>query len=879
MASSRSESTSTGGTQPDGASAATGAPALPLAPPSAMPAQTPTPVAAVPSTADLAPSRLRIGWLLLCFATTFAVYLVLVPRFLNYASPPTGDQPFYLMDTISLIQDGDLNVFNNYEAGNEVYFYRWAPQPVGFVGMPAPDPLPPQIAQTPARPEEEWYGSHLPGLSILLVPAWVIGSWFYLWWPATVVFMCLTGALLACNVFLLARELTGKVWVAVAVWLAISFAVPIMSYSYLIFTEMPTGLLVIYSFRRLALGWAANGPWRLLLVGVCIAYIPWMAWRCVPVAVALGAYALVQWWRYRREVQPTASPTDPAVARDGAAHLSRTRGLTSGTRGLALLLAPVVVSAGLVAAYSLFLYGTLVPASGGSLVRGQRPIFNWPWDGLDGLSRYLNGAFGLLFDRQMGLLVYAPVYLLVVVGVIAAFMLGRKSDRRLLLWIAAVTLPYIALLAAFEWWNGVWCPPARYWATFVPLAAAPLALSMVIIRSRLYRAIFSLLALVGPLFMAAIMVDPRRLFPHEREIMLKWPAESPDSPLHIDLTTLLPLFTPPDERTHLATTGAAFAVALAVVFAGYLLILRQRRTSAAVAWSPAAHLAVWLGVVAVLTAGWLGMNLDTFKTKTALTLVHEWTLDPPPDQPRGITVHDGKLYVTGYASRSLTALDLASGEQTAILPVYANTPLTYTHPGAVELGPDDLLYVLNNGEGPDAAFAMRPDGEVERRIPLEGKGPIAVGLDFGPGGALYVSDMVGGQVREYSLEGGEPLASWGGMAETFNNISGILVDGRSTIFAAETSEGRIQQIDSEGKFVRAYDLRCSPLFIAGEGDWLDVSCGNKLISLNKATGEIRSVQALDDAPLPEAPTGLTYGPDGTLYVVSNDKVFAYKVRR
>ncbi|HET9493968.1 MAG TPA: hypothetical protein VFR15_07040, partial [Chloroflexia bacterium] len=681
--------------------------------------------------ADLAPSRLSPRWLLLCFAATFILYVALVPRYLRYASPPTGDQPFYLMDTISLIQDGDLELANNYAQGDDIYFYTLAPKPPDFVGISAPDPLPAMLGATTARPESEWYGPHFPGLSILLVPAWIAGSWFLLWWPMTVIFMCLLGALVAANVFLLAHELTGKAWIAVVVWLAVAFTNPVMSYSYLIFTELPAGLLLIYAFRRLALGWAANGPWRLLLIGWCIAYIPWIAWRCVPVAAVLGLYALVQWWRHRRiAVASAALPSQAAHSYAGTerpVHFGHERVLS-----FALLAAPVVLSALLAAWYSLFLFGTVLPPGGGSLVRGQPALFNWPWDGLDALGKYLTGAFGLLFDRQMGLLVYAPFYLLAVVGAIAMFKLGRPSDRRVLLWIAALIFPYMGVVAAFEWWNGVWCPPARYWATFVPLLAAPVAMSLALVPGRLYKAIFALLALPGFALMAAMMDDPRRLFPGNREEMLVQFATDPALPVRIDLWNTLPYFTPPDAFTHPVSTGVLTFAALAIVLLCYVLIEKVRGTQFAPGWAPGAQMSVWLGVVALVGSGWFAMNLDHFRPKTLLAQVGQWGLEPPPTAARGIAYHQGKLYVPGYASRTLIALDVASGESAAIRPVSAGTPLTYTHPGAVAVGPDGLLYVLNNGDGPDALFAMRPDGEVVRRIPLGGKTNIAAGLAFSP---------------------------------------------------------------------------------------------------------------------------------------------------
>src|SRR5207237_3632069 len=103
----------------------------------------------------------------------------------------------------------------------------------------------------------------------------------------------------AVNVFLFAHEISGRLWIAWAVWLPVAFSSPIMTYSYLIFTELPMGLLLIYAFRRLALGWGANGPLRLLLRGACIGYRPCVSSRAIFLAAPLGLYAVVQWWRYR----------------------------------------------------------------------------------------------------------------------------------------------------------------------------------------------------------------------------------------------------------------------------------------------------------------------------------------------------------------------------------------------------------------------------------------------------------------------------------------------------------------------------------------------------------------------------------------------------
>ena len=89
----------------------------------------------------------------LCFVITFAIYVSNIPHFVLYANPPTGDQPFYLMDVISLVQDGDLNVKNNYEHRDIDKFYDLAPHPPGFVGMGFKDlTLSPDLARTASEP-------------------------------------------------------------------------------------------------------------------------------------------------------------------------------------------------------------------------------------------------------------------------------------------------------------------------------------------------------------------------------------------------------------------------------------------------------------------------------------------------------------------------------------------------------------------------------------------------------------------------------------------------------------------------------------------------------------------------------------------------------
>ena len=358
-------------------------------------------------------------------------------------------------------------------------------------------PLPGQFANATARPSGERYAYHLPGLPVLMVPFWIVGGWFGLWWPATIVFMCVVGALVSTNVFLLAYEVSGRLWIAVAVWAAMAFSNPVMSYSYMIFTELAVGLLLVYTLRRLAMGWGANGPWRLLLVGICVGYIPWLAWRCVLISVPVLAYGVVQWWRYVRMRRAVVPKGERASVRS-AWHTGR----------LALLVGPVIISAALMASYYNFLFGKLLPDTSSDPINGA--AFYWPWSGASQLASFAETASGLLFDREAGLLVFAPVYLLAAVGCIALFRSRRGSDRRLLAAIAFTVAIYWFVIMSYIGWNGIWSPPARYAATVVPLLAAPLAMSLLALsRSSVYKVLFGAMALVGFFFMAVMLADSR----------------------------------------------------------------------------------------------------------------------------------------------------------------------------------------------------------------------------------------------------------------------------------------------------------------------------------------------------------------------------------
>jgi hypothetical protein len=844
---------------------------------------------AVAPGAELSQPALHWGWKALVFVLTLGIYLSFLNKQIQYNSPPTGDQPFYLMVTMSLIQDGDLDIANQFANHDEDKFYAQAPHPPDFVGIPAPYPLPPHNGFANARPPTEQYNFHWPGLSALLIPAWIIGGWFQLWWPATIVFMIIVGSLTALNVFLFAFELTGKKWIAFAVWFPISFSNPVMSYTYLIFTELICGLLLLYALRRLALGWAANGPFRRVLIGLCIALIPWIAWRCMPLSVGLGIYAAVQWWRHYRIASEQKDPEPVQVTVGNTQYLrpsdidtSDTRSLLSGT---AWMIVPIALSGLLMAWHNTFLYGSLFPDNR----TPERPfdkIFFWPWQGREDLTHFTTSIVGLLLDQKYGLLIYAPIYLLGILGLVFMFRSARRSDRRLLMWMGVVSLPYLFIIFSFYYWNGLWCPPARFLTTFCPLMAAPLAMSLFAARNLAYKILYGIMVIPGLLLMWPMLIDPRHMWPGNP--VFDWIAGQETFgqpqlyPFKLDLRGILPFVDPLGARLLPPTTFWVTVIAVAIFVLGFVLARQWQSAQRTLGSQPLPYAmqgVVWVVGLSLVGGTWYYSNWDGLQHKTQLTEVGRWIASDGIDASRSLAFLDGKVYVPEWETARAGVIDTVTGVSSPLPVVDENGNNLLDHPSDFTLSPDGKLYLLNNSPNPDnALLVLSPEGKVERKITLNNKSQIAISLAFGPDGNMYVSDMTGRRIKVYKPDGGDPIAEYtGDRPEGFDNGAGIVVSADGTIYEAEISYKRINVLNNKGEYVKSFPMKCAPWYVLESGDWLDISCQDGgLFSINKASGDLQTVD-INTGNFPKAPTGMVYAPDGTLYVIDRNTLIAYKV--
>jgi hypothetical protein len=288
------------------------------------------------------------------------------------------------------------------------------------------------------------YYINAPGPGLLLVPAVLVDRALNraFGWNrqlAVILFWQFLSALLVLEMFLCGADVAGRAAALVSAFAA-ALVVPLLFYSFQIYPELPAALLLLFAFRKLVIDSHPTAAGA-LASGLALAALPWLHQKYSVVAFVLGVLG-VSLFLHRR------------VGR------SSTVGLEPGK--LALLLLPLLLSA-----YSIFLYnhaltGSLSPTATFNAV--ARSSF-----APDGLPR---GFLGLLFDRENGLFVFAPFYLLALVGLPAL----ADRDARIAKPLLLVVISHLLVIASFPFWPGAVSTMGRYVSSILPLLVLPIAL-------------------------------------------------------------------------------------------------------------------------------------------------------------------------------------------------------------------------------------------------------------------------------------------------------------------------------------------------------------------------------------------------------------------
>jgi hypothetical protein len=383
------------------------------------------------------------------FLATLAVYASLVPWTLRVWQR-TGDEPHYLLAAHSLVVDRDLDLRNNYDAGDYLSFWNG-------------DAIDRHVVE---RPGGVQLLSHNAGLAVLLAPAYAVGGH-----AGVAYLLALIGALVAAEVYALAHALSGDARAAALAWLGVAFTPPVLWYAFQIYPELPGALATIVAVRQLlAAGVRRSTGLGYAATALALAALPFLSGRFVLVwAVLIVAVAV----RARR---------------------SRSGGwLTVLAAGLVALLAYLGANA--------LAYGSASPAASyqGETAIGVDPAFLF--------ERSARGLLGWLLDMQRGLLWWSPVYVLAFAGLVR---LARARSAAVLL----VAAPLGVTLAASALWGGFWLAwemGPRFLVVALPAAGAAMASAWAPLFRRvgahsLAVALFGVAALAAGLVAAALTV-------------------------------------------------------------------------------------------------------------------------------------------------------------------------------------------------------------------------------------------------------------------------------------------------------------------------------------------------------------------------------------
>jgi len=338
----------------------------------------------------------------------------------------SGDEPHYLMVAQSLWADGDLDLRNNYAAFQSQRFgagelepgphvretRRGALFPVHDIGVPVLL-LPVYVAATAA--------SELTPPSVLLRFRMTQGLFAYSLLSLFIIGLTTAAAAITRSALIAEGAPPG---LASGVVLVMWLAPPILSNSFLVFPE-PFALLTTAWAVRFAARPRGDAPTvrHTLLFMTALGLLPWIHRKY---ALYVALLLLAVWWRGR------ASAARPAP-------LIR-------VPALACFVAPQI---GL-AIWTWYHWGTV----GGPLMLDRAPF---------SAAALPVGALGLLVDRENGLFVWAPIYLLLP----ATWWMARRRD---LVWLLPAAGLFLPSAAHDQWWGG-FAPAARFLVPMVPLFA------------------------------------------------------------------------------------------------------------------------------------------------------------------------------------------------------------------------------------------------------------------------------------------------------------------------------------------------------------------------------------------------------------------------
>ena len=353
-------------------------------------------------------------WAAALFVLLSAAYAFSIDIRASRGASITGDEPFYLLTTQSLLADGDLDIQNQFDDKSYKSFFDHVDD-LWYQSQPTPD--------------GRLLSPHNPGLSVLVIPGFLLGGLI-----GTQIQLALMAAATMSLAFALADRITGRRFICWAATLGVGLTATAFIYSTEIYPELPAALALMVALL-VATRRGKPGLSDALYLAAALTVMCWLGAKYAALVVPVAVYFLFR--------------TD--------------------RRGQIALVATGGISAALYAWSHLHIYGGLTPY-GVNVVYAEwstAEIFS----GHVGLSERYYRIWGLFVDRRFGIGRWAPLLLAVAPALI--LLATRTWEQRLLLVLIVIQLLIATFVAItmMGWWF-----PGRTLLTVLPLFVVPLAL-------------------------------------------------------------------------------------------------------------------------------------------------------------------------------------------------------------------------------------------------------------------------------------------------------------------------------------------------------------------------------------------------------------------
>jgi len=486
---------------------------------------------AVAKFASLSPRRR----LLILFVVSFIIYqaaaFVLVSEGMSFS----GDEPYYLMTTHSLLKDGDINLANNYRQQDYFAFYSKKDNPQLKLGI---------YGRFGRKGRDYVYPINLPGISVLMLPFYWLSRFLSGQWLTFILKTSLSfwACLLGLQIYLYASEIWRREKLSLGLWALYSFSSPVFFYAVHLYPEVPIALFSFYIFRKVT-GRTPLSPLLMIFIGFVLGLFPWFGLKYTFI---FWPFFFVCLYFFIKEHK----------------------------RGRAVFLFALIpiVSMILFYVFVYVLYGTLSPIAvyEGTLSPERIEAFTQTALAIP-LRARAESFLDYFLDQRDGLLLYSPLYFFALLGLVEIYRQRKKIFWCLLL----IGLPFLLNYAFFTHRQGA-CPQGRVLAPVSWIAAVALGYFLVHNRKKIFAFFFGAAAAASFVIAGILLLHPSFLYQPTTHNFTSRPGDFFVylSNMHFFLPPFLPSFLKIDNSRY--CPNYIWALALVLFLLAYVISRKKR---------------------------------------------------------------------------------------------------------------------------------------------------------------------------------------------------------------------------------------------------------------------------------------------------------------